>query len=595
MKNIYKLLFAIIALSAFSSCQKILDKKDSLPPYANAGNAPTLTSDVTTVSPTPADSSKPVVTFSWTSPKYAVDSSTVKYILEIDSSATSTDGGFKREVTGELSTSLTGRELNSILLNWGFALGETHTINAKLISSYTNNNQQFTSNVVTIQVNAYGDSSVLTSSSDNVICTLANADQHAIDFNWSPSFNGYAGLVTYTLQYDSTGDNFASPKEIPAGQNVYTKSLTQAELNETATNSRVVGGTTGKIEYRIKAVTALGAIVYSNVVYVTIQSYQSTLRFYLPGSYQAATGNGADWDPPTAPELIRDQRPGLLNNMYYIYIWLPSGAQFKVTQGRSWDVNYGGTNGNLVQNGDNFTVAHDGVYRISIDRGTMKYDIQDGKMGFVGGAVGAGWNPPNVFPTYAMGNAATDLFVGITDFTVDGWKMIDADHWNDGSNSVSETRSYGSDQLDNNTGTPMAVNGPNFPNVPAAGKYRVIWDGRDVDNIKYWLSPAEEMRLVGDGINGVPAWDPANSPQMSYKGNGVWQITLDLISGKDIKFLAGNAWGAFDYEDNSGGSTSVGTPRKIKWEGGDNFKTPAVGGTYTITLDEYNQTMTITQ
>lgn len=94
-----------------------------------------------------------------------------------------------------------------------------------------------------------------------------------------------------------------------------------------------------------------------------------------------------------------------------------------------------------------------------------------------------------------------------------------------------------------------------------------MWDGRDVDNIKYEMSPATEMRVVGDGMQGVNAWDPGASPQMTYNGNGVWSITLTLVAGKDIKFLAGNAWGAFDYEDNSGGSTATGTPRKIKWEG----------------------------
>ena len=33
--------------------------------------------------------------------------------------------------------------------------------------------------------------------------------------------------------------------------------------------------------------------------------------------------------------------------------------------------------------------------------------------------------------------------------------------------------------------------------------------------------------------------------------------------------------------------------RKIKWEGGENFKTPSAAGTYTITLNEYTQTVTI--
>ena len=589
MKNILKALLVLTCVGLlFVACNKLED----LPFYKN-GNAVELSSSTTSVSPTPNDSSKKVVGFSWTSPDYASDSSTFKYLLQLDTSAAFTSK-YTKEVTGALTDSLSGRELNNILLEWGLALGGSYTIDARVVSSYANNNEQYTSNVITITVSPYGDSSDLKSSATNVTCALATADQKAVDFSWSPSFKGYSGAVTYTLQYDSAGRNFASPKEIAVGTDAYAKSLTQGELNETAINSGVAGGTPGKIDYRVKAATALGAVVYSNGVSITIQSYQSTLRFYMPGGYQKATGNGTDWDPGTAPELIRDLRTGLLNNMYYIYIWLPANAEFKVTQGRSWDINYGGSGGNLEKGGGaNFKVDHDGVYRISIDRNAMKYDIQDGRMGFVGGATGAGWEPKNVFPNYAMGNAATNLFVGLTDFTADGWKLIDNDHWNDGSKTVGETRGYGSEGGDGST---MLVNGPNFPNIASSGRYRVIWDGRDVDNIKYFISHAEEMRVVGDGISGVPIWDPANSPQMTYKGSGKWEITTNLIGGKDIKFLAGNTWdGSLDYEDNSGGSTAVGVPRKIKWEGGDNFKTPVASGTYTITLDEYSQTVTISQ
>jgi hypothetical protein len=282
----------------------------------------------------------------------------------------------------------------------------------------------------------------------------------------------------------------------------------------------------------------------------------------------------------------------VFNKLYYTYIYLPGGAEFKFTQGQSWDVNYGGTGGTLSPGGANLSVSTAGFYRISIDVSNMKYDIRPGRMGFVGGATGAGWTPPNVFPNYALGAAATNLFVGLTDFTADGWKMIDNDSWNDGSNTVTETRSYGSNGGDGST---MEVNGPNFPNITTPGRYRVIWDGRDVNNIKYFISPATEMRLVGDGINqaGVNDWDPGSSPQMTYSGNGVWTITVDLKPNKDIKFLAGNAWGAFDYEDNSGQSQATGVAKKIKWEGGSNFKTPTVAGTYTITLNEKTQTMTI--
>ena len=586
MKNIFKL-FSVAALVAVlvTACTKVPDL-----PYYDKGKSVTLTASVTTLVPTPADSVRSVVSFSWTNPDYKQDSSLYKYVLEIDSTGRNFSKEFTKVVVGARSTSLTGKQLNAILLGYGFTLGTPYNLDVRVTSSYGNNNEAYLSNVINLKVTPYNDPSVLTTANTSVTCALATSTSLSNTFSWTNSFNGYTGNVTYTLQFDSTGKNFASSHDIAVGVNTFTKALTQGEMNQTALDEGVAGGTTGKIEYRIKAVTAQGATSYSNVVSVTIQSYIPILRLYLPGGYQSATGNGNDWDPGTAPELIRDVRSGALNKLYYIYIYLPAGAQFKVTQGRSWDVNYGGTGGVLSSGGANFSVSTAGVYRISIDRSNMQYDIRAGRMGFVGGSTGAGWDPGVTFPNYAMGAPATNLFVGLTTFTTGGWKLIDNNSWNNGSMTVSETRGYGSTGA---SGSTMEVNGANMPDIATAGRYRAIWDGRDVNSIKYELYPATEMRVVGDGIQGVGAWDPSVSPAMTYQGNGVWTATLTLIANKDIKFVAGNAWGAFDYEDNSGQSQATGTPRKIKWEGRNNFKTPTTTGSYTITLNENTQTVTI--
>ncbi len=595
MKYFSKLFLAVVGIiSIFSACNK-LDPAEPLPQYV-LGTSPVLSSSLTTLTPVLADSNKTVVVFSWTNPKYSNDSSTTKYILEIDSSGRNFAKESTKTVTGVTSTSFTGRELNAILLGLGFKLNVAQAIDVRLISSYGNNNERYNSNPLKIMVTPFADPSVLTSVNSSVTCTLANASVLSNTFNWSAAFKGYTDIITYTLQYDSAGKNFVIANDIAVGASILTKGLTQSEMNNTALTSGIAGGASGKVEYRIKAVSASGAIVYSNIVNVIIQSYVPILRLYMPGSYQAATGNGADWDPPTAPELIRDQRSGVNNDLYYIYINLPAGADFKVTEGRAWTTAYGtaAAAGSITSNnGGNFHITTAGVYRISINRTTLKYDIRAGRMGFVGGATGAGWDPPSVFPNYALGNAATNLFVGITTFNNGGWKLIDNSSWDDGTKSVAETRSYGSAGGDGST---LEVNGPNFPDVTNGPKRnRVIWDGRDVNNVKYFTSPAVEMRVVGDGMNqaGVGDWSPGTSPQMTYAGNGVWTLTVALKASKDIKFLAGNDWGAFDYEDNSGGSQATGTPRKIKWEGGDNFKTPATAGTYTITLNENLQTVTI--
>ena len=586
---IYILLFVLGTFILINGCSKI----DELPFYEN-GNAVKLTASKTSIAPTPADSLASVINFQWSSPNYATDTSNYKFVVEVDSTDRNFAKSVKKEVIGKLEAGLTGKELNAILLNYGFTLGSPYTLDVRVISSYANNNERYISNVVKVTVTPYSDPSVLSSSATTVTGTLATASEKALTFSWTSSFNGYPGIVTYTLQYDSAGKNFASPQEIAVGPSIFSKDLSQGDVNTNALNENVAGGTQGKLEYRIKATTAQGATAYSGPVTITVNTYVPLLRFYMPGSYQTATGHGTDWEPANAPEFIRDVRTAALNKLYYMYIYLPAGSKFKITQGRTWAVNYGGTGGNLVAGGADLEVPTAGVYRISIDVANLKYDIREGRMGFVGGATGAGWTPANVFPNYAMGFASTNLFVGITDFTAGGWKMIDHNDWNDGSISVTNARSYGSAGP---SGSTLIVNGGDMPNITSAGRYRVIWDGRNADNVRYEMSAATEMRLVGDGIDqaGVGDWNPGSSPNMTYSGNGVWTITIALKANKDIKFLAGNTWdGNLDYEDNGDNGSAGGViKRKIKWEGGSNFKTPSSAGTYTITLDEYKQTVTI--
>lgn len=591
MKLFRNIFFMAVAGVIFAGCHKVKD----LPHYED-GHTVELSANKSAVIATAADSVNAVIAFSWTSPEYSIDSNTARYVVEIDSTGKNFVNKTTKTVIGVRNTTLTGKELNNIMLNYGYAIGTAYNMDVRVSSAHNNNNEKFYSNIVKVAVTPYRDSSVLSSTQTSVTLAMATAGDPSLTFNWTRSFNGYTGNITYVLQYDSANKNFVAPVEIPIGVNLLTKGMTQAEMNATALNSGIPGGNSGRVEYRIKATTAQGAVAFSNRVFVTIQSYVPILRFYLPGSYQAAGGYGNDWTPGTAPELVRDLRSSVFNDMYYIYIYLPANAEFKVTQGRSWDVNYGGTGGNLVPGSpNNLKVTTAGVYRVSINRTTLKYDIREGRMGFIGDGAGVGWDAATVFPTHAMGAPATNLFVGLHNFTTAGgqWKMIDGSAWNSGSNLTDETRSYGANGP---SGTTMEVNGSNnFPAVPGNGRYRVIWDGRNVDDIKYHMSPATEMRLVGDGINvaGVNDWDPPTSPQMTYNGNGVWQITVALRANKDIKFLAGNAWGAFDYEDASGQSQATGTPRKIVWDSNVNFKTPTVAGTYTITLNELTQTVTI--
>ncbi|RYY53832.1 MAG: SusF/SusE family outer membrane protein [Chitinophagaceae bacterium] len=315
------------------------------------------------------------------------------------------------------------------------------------------------------------------------------------------------------------------------------------------------------------------------------------IKMYIVGS---ATPNG--WDASQAVRMIAD---GSNFGVFYMYVYLVGGQEMKFLNGQAFppaagavDWGMGGAAGDLTADGEsNIPVATSGVYRITADLNNMKYYLQQGRMATVGGATDAGWNPPGVFPSQELGFVGTNLFLGVSNFKGgDEFKMIDSDSWPGGGGPVNQTRDYGRGATE---GVLAENNESNFTG-PAAGLNRVIWDGSDPLNLKYQVITATEMRIVGNGMQAVPDWNPGASPQMTYSGNGVWTLTLALKANAEIKFLAGNDWGAFDYEDASGGSQATGVARKIQWTGGDNFKTPAVAGTYTVTLNEKAQTVTFT-
>lgn len=150
MKQISKLLFFAALLFGFIACDKVGD----LPFYKN-GTAPVLTASSAAVAPAPADSNNTALTLTWSNPKYAADSSTVKYIIEIDSAGKNFTNKYTKTVTGASTATFTAKELNTILLAKGYAFGVPADMDVRVISSYANNNERLTSNSITVKMTPY--------------------------------------------------------------------------------------------------------------------------------------------------------------------------------------------------------------------------------------------------------------------------------------------------------------------------------------------------------------------------------------------------------------------------------------------------------
>lgn len=151
MKPVIKILslLAVMAIS-FMACHKV----DDLPHYDN-GSAPVLTASSATVAPAPADSNNVALTLNWTYPDYATDTNNIKYVVEIDSTGKNFANATTKQIIGSLSTSFLAKELNTILLGFGYAFNKPVDMDVKVTSSYVNNNEKLASNIVKIKMTPY--------------------------------------------------------------------------------------------------------------------------------------------------------------------------------------------------------------------------------------------------------------------------------------------------------------------------------------------------------------------------------------------------------------------------------------------------------
>jgi starch-binding outer membrane protein SusE/F len=150
MKIMNKLLFLALVVTGFAACEKLED----LPLYG-AGTVPVLTSSAASVAPLPIDSNKAVLTLSWTDPAYATDSSSQKFLVQVDSSGRNFSKAVTKEVTGSLSYTFIAKELNAIMLGWGFEYNKAYDLDMRVISSYANNNERLVTNVVKVNAKTY--------------------------------------------------------------------------------------------------------------------------------------------------------------------------------------------------------------------------------------------------------------------------------------------------------------------------------------------------------------------------------------------------------------------------------------------------------
>jgi hypothetical protein len=297
-----------------------------------------------------------VVTFSWTNPGYGTDSSTVKYIIQIDSSGRNFSKAVSVVMNGKLDTTLTAKQINAILMGFDFSFGVAYDVDVRVVSSYANNNDQKMSNTVTVKMTPYKVPPKVVPPDPKTLFLVGSATAGGWD-NPVPVSQQFIELdsVTYqgTFYLNGGGEylllpvngdwahKFAVADKTVAGLNA--GGDFGADLNDNIPGPEKTGTYTITVDFQRGKFTVTQVKLYD--------------LLYVPGDYQG-------WNPGIAPSLGSANADG----SYESYINIPAGGsyEFKLTSLPSWSgTTYGdGGSGTLSTTGGNLTVPAGGYYHL---------------------------------------------------------------------------------------------------------------------------------------------------------------------------------------------------------------------------------------
>ncbi len=176
----------------------------------------------------------------------------------------------------------------------------------------------------------------------NLVLTTANSNAAATTFNYTAADFGYQAAVTYTLQFDKKGGNFASPAVYTAGNVAGAASLTTAQLVNIFTSLGYPFNTASQVDVRVVAsVGAAVAPLVSSVI--TLTGTPVPLCIPNPNGDWGLVGTAVDgWpgNPLPAAQPDRMLTYDCYTQTFSLRTTFTTGA-FKLRANRAWATSLG--------------------------------------------------------------------------------------------------------------------------------------------------------------------------------------------------------------------------------------------------------------
>ena len=303
----------------------------------------------------------------------------------------------------------------------------------------------------------------ITSPADGKTYTLnkSNATDTLFTMNWTAPDYGYPAAVTYTVQMDNPGDNFANPVKLGTA-NLPSFSITEGDLNSTLLGSGLKPNQAATVEVRVTAsISDSLKEEISKPISMVFTPYSNYTYIYVPGNYQVYSGYGSAWTPQDAPPLAMTG-VNVFDGYVYINDTKDSDIEFKFTKDQNWNLAWGAGSspGTISSTGGNITLPTDssGYYKIHVNTDALTYSIEKTTWSIIGDATAGGWSTDTPM-TY---DKTKKVWTVTTNLTAGGLKFRANDSWdlNYGDTGADGTLDAGGDNI----------------NVPSAGNYTVTLD-----------------------------------------------------------------------------------------------------------------------
>ena len=502
-------------------------------------------------------------------------------------------------------------DFNSIVLNEGADAFEPFTVFLRVITGLE------ISNSVSFSVSSYSEAAPVVTSPDSsfsIVLLETTPNDEAISITWEdPDFGENSSVaVNYAIQFAEAGTDFASPVTVSEQNDIQVvspESFTHENFNEFVLDAGLTAEEVGSLDIRIRATIEMEAgnmERFSDPVTIAVTPYSVELAPILFVVGAGAVDAGWSWDNPVELALQGTKYSGninLINDAFRFFTvnsdW-GSGRNYPFYEGAGYTID--ANLANALDGDSNFQfTGTPGEYFIEIDTVAKTITLgppvvgpncNNDQLWLVGaGIVDAGWSWDTPVALPCTGNGTYSGNVALTN---DAFRFFSVNNdWGTGTNYPTyEGQGYTIDPNFNN-----AMDGDsNFFFNGTPGTYFLT-----VDDINKTITLAPEqlqcdfdqLWMVGAGVVDA-GWSWDTPVALPCTGAGIYSGQVALANDAFRFFTINSDWATgINYPTYEGLGYTIDSDLTNAMDGDSNFFFNGTPGTYTVTVDTGNLTITV--